>query len=177
MRGGANGSLYMYITFICHIAVNTLKPSQDGRHFADDTFKRIFLNENFGISIKISLKFVPQGSINNIPALIQIMAWRRPGDKPLSEPIMVRLPTHIYVTRTQWVNGMCNCYFRARVVIGNVPCSESECKYCLLVVIFLFVWIAIMFNTIIKLLNVNYYCNDNDNYDDGDEDDYGDDDK
>ena len=34
------------------------------------------------------------------------MAWRRPGDKPLSEPMMVRLPTHICVTRPQWVNGL-----------------------------------------------------------------------
>ena len=50
------------------------------------------------------MKFVPKGPINNIPALVQIMAWRRPGDKPLSEPIMVSLPTHICVTRHQWVN-------------------------------------------------------------------------
>ena len=40
---------------------------------------------------------------NNIPALVQIMAWRRPGDKPLSEPMMVNLLTHICVTRPQWV--------------------------------------------------------------------------
>ena len=39
----------------------------------------------------------------NIPALVQIMAWRRPGDKPLSEPMMVSLLTHICVTRPQWV--------------------------------------------------------------------------
>ena len=45
------------------------------------------------------------GSINNIPALAQIMAWRRPGDKPLSEPMMVRLLTHLCVTRPQWVNN------------------------------------------------------------------------
>ena len=38
-----------------------------------------------------------------MPALVQIMAWRRPGDKPLSEPMMVSLPTHICVTRPQWV--------------------------------------------------------------------------
>ena len=31
------------------------------------------------ISITISLKFVPKGPIDNIPALLQIMAWRRPG--------------------------------------------------------------------------------------------------
>ena len=41
-----------------------------GRHFPDDIFKCIFLNENVLISIKISLKFVPQGQINNIPALV-----------------------------------------------------------------------------------------------------------
>ena len=85
------------------IVINTLRPRQNGRHFADDTFKRIFMNENVRISIKISLMFVPKGSINNIPALVQIMAWRRPGDKPLSEPLMDNLPTHICVTRPQWV--------------------------------------------------------------------------
>ena len=84
--------------------VNTLRPRQNGRHFADDIFKRIFFNENVWIPIQISLKFVPKGPINNIPALDRIMAWPRPGDKPLSEPMMARLPTHICVTRPQWVN-------------------------------------------------------------------------
>ena len=46
-----------------------------------------------------------QGPIDNNPALVQIMAWRRSGDKPLSEPMMVTLPTHICVARPQWVNG------------------------------------------------------------------------
>ena len=86
--------------------LNTLRPRQNGRHFADDIFKCIFFNENFWIPIKISLKFVPKGPINNIPALVQIMAWRRPGDKPLSEPMMVSLLTHICVTRPQWVNTL-----------------------------------------------------------------------
>ena len=81
-----------------------MRPRQNGRHFADDIFKCIFLNENVWIPIEISLKFVPKGPINNIPVLVQIMAWRRSGDKPLSEPIMVSLPTHICVTRPQWVN-------------------------------------------------------------------------
>ena len=84
---------------------NTLRPRQNARHFADDIFKCIFLNENVLISIKSSLKFVPKGPINNIPTLVQVMAWRRPGDKPLSELVMVRLPTHICVTRPQWVNN------------------------------------------------------------------------
>ena len=81
--------------------VNTLRPRHNGCRFTDDTFKCIFLNENAQISIKISLKFVPKGPINNIPALVQIMAWRRSGDKPLSEPMMVSLPTHICVTQPQ----------------------------------------------------------------------------
>ena len=84
-------------------AVNTLRPRQNGSHFADDTFKRIFLNDSVKIAIKISLKFVPKGPIINIPALVQIMAWRWPGDKPLSEPMLVSLLTHICVTRPQWV--------------------------------------------------------------------------
>ena len=88
-------------TNLCEL--NTLSPRQNGRRFEDDVFKCIFLNENVWISLKISLKFVPKDPINNIPALVQILAWRRSGDKPLSEPMMVSLLTHICVTRPQWV--------------------------------------------------------------------------
>ena len=59
--------------------------------------------ENVRMSHKISLKFVSKFLINNIPALVWIMAWRQLGDKPLSEPMMVSLLTHICVTRPQWV--------------------------------------------------------------------------
>ena len=52
----------------------------------------------------ISIKFVPKVPTSNTPALVQIMAWRQPGDKPLSEPMMVSLLTHICVTRPQWFN-------------------------------------------------------------------------
>ena len=79
---------------------NTLRPTQDGHYLSNDTFESFFVNENVRISIEISLKFV---RINNITALVQIMAWRQAGDNPLSEPMMVRLPTHICVTRPQWV--------------------------------------------------------------------------
>ena len=58
---------------------NKLRPRQNGRHFTDDLFKCIFLNENVWIPIEISLKFVPKGPINNIAVLVQIMAKRRPG--------------------------------------------------------------------------------------------------
>ena len=92
----------MFLSLRDH-CVNTLRPRQNGRHFADAIFMCLFLNENVWIMIKISLKFVPKGPSNNIPALVQIMAWRRPGDKPLSEPMLVSLLTHICVTRPQWV--------------------------------------------------------------------------
>ena len=45
-------------------------------------------HENIWIVIKISFKFVPKDPINNIPALIQVMAWHQSGNKPLSEPMM-----------------------------------------------------------------------------------------
>ena len=94
-----------FINSMNNTTFNTLRPRQNGRHFADAIFKRIFVNENIWIPIKISLKFVPKGSINNIPALVPIMAWRRPGDKPLSEPMMVNLPMYICINRPQWVNA------------------------------------------------------------------------
>ena len=84
--------------------INTLGPRQNGRHFPNDIFKYILLKENIQVSIKISLKFVRESLVNNIPALVQIMAWRRPGDKPLFEPMVVSILTHICVTRPQWVN-------------------------------------------------------------------------
>ena len=86
--------------------INTLRPRQNGCHFAEDSFKCIFLNENFRISNKFSLNFVPKGPNNNKLALVQIMAWCRPGNKPLSEPMMVRSVTHICVVRIQWVKGI-----------------------------------------------------------------------
>ena len=74
----------------------------------------IYLNENtcIWISIKISLKFVPKCPINNIPALVQVMAWRRPGDKPSSEPMMASLLTHICSSRSQWVNMKMSYHYR-----------------------------------------------------------------
>ena len=78
---------------------------QNERHFVDDVLKCIFVKNNIWILIKMSLNFVPEGHINNIPALVKITAWRRPGDKPLSESMMVNLPTHICATRPRWVKS------------------------------------------------------------------------
>ena len=72
---------------------NSSPPGQNGRHLADYIFQCIFLN------------VCSWGHIHNIPASVQVMAWCRSGDNPLSEPVMVRLPMHLCVT--QRVNG-CN---------------------------------------------------------------------
>ena len=68
---------------------NILRPRQHVCRFTDNIFKCIFFNENCCILIKMSLKFVPKDSVNKTPALVQIMAWRRTGDKPLSKPMLV----------------------------------------------------------------------------------------
>ena len=80
--------------------VNTLRLRRNGHHFPDDIFKYISLNGNVWIPIKIS-QFVPEAPITNIPTLVQIMAWHWPGNKPLSEPMMVSLLMYICVTRHQ----------------------------------------------------------------------------
>ena len=54
--------------------INTLRARKNGRHFADDILKYILVNENDWIPIKIPLKFVPKGPVNNIQALVQIWA-------------------------------------------------------------------------------------------------------
>ena len=69
------------ITYLCHV----------------HTFMHI-------IRILIKIKFVSKSSINDIPVLVQVMAWRRLGDKSLSQPMVVSLLTLICVTRPQWVN-------------------------------------------------------------------------
>ena len=67
---------------------NILWPKQNGYHFTDDILKCIFCKEDVRISIEIPLRFVPKSPIDNSPAVVQIMAWRRIGGKPLSEPMM-----------------------------------------------------------------------------------------
>ena len=102
------GSRIFLITF------DTLRPRQNGSPFLDVIFKCIFL-KMYEFRLTISLMYVPKGPINNFAALVQIMAWRRPGDKPLSKPMMVSLLTHRCVTRPQRVKifaattAQCQC--------------------------------------------------------------------
>ena len=82
--------------------INTLRSRQNGRHFEEDIIKCIFMDENIWISIKISPNFAPKGQMDNISALVQIMAWCKPGDKPLSEPMMVSLLTYASIGLNGW---------------------------------------------------------------------------
>ena len=70
--------------------LNSSPLGQNGRQFSDDIFRCISVNEKVFILIQTSLKFVPKCPIDNKPALFQIMAWRRIGDKPLFEPMLYR---------------------------------------------------------------------------------------
>ena len=153
--------------------VNTLRPRKNGRQFPDDIFIWIFLNENAWISINISQKFVPRGPINHIPTLVQVMAWRRPGDKPLSEPTMVRLPTHICVTRPQWVSfvKVWFMFFESRSYLSGVPdlwdrnkilrggdLSHLHVPDCIWV-FFYFVWFVFVHHNFQFYFELCTYCN------------------
>ena len=83
--------------------------------------------------LKISQKCVPGVRINNISALVEIMAWRRPGYKPLSELLMVSLLTHICVARPQWAKYI---FWpdenKPHIVEWSVSCgviASSSCNY------------------------------------------------
>ena len=108
-------------------AINTLNLRQNGRHLPDDSLKWIFLNENELIPINISLKFVPTGRINKIPAMVLILAWRRSGEKLLSKQIMDSLMMHIYITQPQWVNAFPWCLMMSPG--GNKLMSPMNGKY------------------------------------------------
>ena len=91
------------------VQFNTSRPRKNGRCFTNDIYKCILLNEKIWILIRFSLKFVPKGlinNINNITALVQTMTWCRPGNKPLSEAMMVKLLTHICISLPHWIKPM-----------------------------------------------------------------------
>ena len=103
------------------------KSPQNDRHFVDNILKYISLNENVWISIKN--KVIPQGSSSNIPALVQIMTWCWPADKPLSEPMMANLMTYIIVTGLKWVDPDLCCYMSSMFENGSLKNVKSTlCK-------------------------------------------------
>ena len=85
---------YFYLKYI----FNTLRSRKNESHF------RTTFSYAFSCMQMYELRCVSKVRINNIMALVQIIAWRRSGDKPLSEPMMVSLLTHLCVTRPQWID-------------------------------------------------------------------------
>ena len=85
MEAGKSADIFNFHDY----TVNSLRPRQNGRHFAEDIFKCISLNKNVLIAIKISRNFVPWGPIGNSSALVQVMVWCWRGDKLLPGPMMV----------------------------------------------------------------------------------------
>ena len=94
------------IMFLQNNSGHTLRSTKNRRDFEDDILKCILLNENVLITIKISLWYISDGSVNNIPSLVQMVAWRRPSDKPLFEPMMIILLTHWRMYTSLGLNGL-----------------------------------------------------------------------
>ena len=89
------------------------------------------MNEKFCILIRISLEFVPKGPIDNYSALIQVMAWRWTGDKPLPEAMLLNSLTDICGTRGIWVNCVewSHPYLpKRRISITCAVCNLSDQK-------------------------------------------------
>ena len=92
--------MWIVVTMMRH---SNTSPLDD--HFADDLFKCIFLNKNIWILIANALKFVLRVQLT-FPILVQIMAWRRPGDKPLSEPCdYQRVYASLGLNELTWINA------------------------------------------------------------------------
>ena len=103
----------------------SLRPRHTVCLSADGIFACIFLNESVWILMNISLKFVSKGPINNV-SLVQILVWYFPGYKPLSEPMLVSLLAHIYITRPQWVK------FFLALIQNNLKTFEMWHLYCII---------------------------------------------
>ena len=103
--------------------INTLRPRRNGQHFADDLCKHNILQWkclDFNYNV---LNCVLKDKINNILALVQVMTWRRSGDEPLFELMMVSLLSLISVAQPQWINGLNNSSWIWHKIMGLSHCS------------------------------------------------------
>ena len=86
-----NGEAMSHFQKEVRMTSNTLRPEQNGSLLADNILKYITFDKNCCILIKISLKFVPKGPIHSLSALVQVMVWRRTGDKPLPALMLTKI--------------------------------------------------------------------------------------
>ena len=81
--------LYTMLIFLYGVLLTQLPPWQNGHHSGRRHVQIHFREWN---PIQMSPKFVPRSPIDNKPALVQVMAWRRTGDKPLHESMLAQFP-------------------------------------------------------------------------------------
>ena len=106
-----------YLYFIqshFYVLVNTVDSGHNERQYADDILNAFFWNENFWISNKSSLKYIPWHLLGNISSLVQQMVWRQTGNEPLSE---------LMIASTYW--GRDKMAVILRMLLSNVfQCVE-----------------------------------------------------
>ena len=104
--------------------LHTMRPRQNGRHFPDYLFKCIFLNDRLWISIKIPLKLVSKGPVNNIPGF-----GSDNGLVPTRRQAIIwtnDILTQICVTRPKGVNLAQIPIIKTRLFFNQIGlCSES----------------------------------------------------
>ena len=92
----------------------TMRPRQNCRNLIlQMTYQNLLYCRKIVLFIQILLKIVSKGPIYNKPTLVQMMAWRWVGNKPLSDQWWPGLLMHKCITRPKWVNVKCSvadCY-------------------------------------------------------------------
>ena len=111
-QAGEVCNLKCMVSMIVTSSFNSSSPGLNGHHFTDNICRSIFVNEKIWILIKNWLKFVPKGPIDNDTALVQIMAWRQIGDKPLSKLMLTRFT---------------NVTLGGDELISTQPCMPEKC--------------------------------------------------
>ena len=113
--------------------------------FRRQHFQMHFFNERFCIMIRISLTFFFKGPIDNKAALVQVMAWRRTGDKHYLNQSWPNSLTHICGTRGRSVDnripwrcydfkislipGKYLCVIYAKIIDCDKPWQKANCKH------------------------------------------------
>ena len=158
-------SLLLLLNVNILVALNTLRPRRNGQQFPDDIFKRVKM---FEFQLKFHWSMFAKGPINNIPALVHIMAWRLDGTKALFEPMMVTLQMHISVTQPHCVNSVKyrDWYVPLPIdlgplelpirILGLCPANERRCYF---IATSLIGWAQVWISwALIMWLNVTGYC-------------------
>ena len=119
-----------------HFFVNTLGPRQNDRHFPDDIFNCILLKENICLKFQIkcsklyNLQYSSIGLDNGLaPTRRQAIIWT-----------IYRLPTHVCVTRPEWVNQIIKISICTQwVKYMTTKHGELKCNYIFIFTIYFMV--------------------------------------